>query len=83
VAREVRHDLGNTLGALRLRVQLLLADATCRAAQAKNLEAIERILKRSIDLFSELATRRRTGAEQRANVPGKRARKAKRRSRTR
>ena len=54
--RELRHDLGNALGALRLRVQIVNADPTCRAAQGKNLDAIERIVKRSMELFAQLAT---------------------------
>lgn len=53
-ARELRHDLGNALGALRLRLQLVMADPKCQAAQGKNLEAVDRILLRCVDLFSAL-----------------------------
>jgi hypothetical protein len=81
--REVRHDLGNALGALRLRVQLVLGDAVCRAAQAKNLEAIERILNRAMALFEELGTHSRATPKSRAKARGKKARKAKARSRRR
>src|SRR5262245_35262667 len=76
--RELRHDLGNALGALRLRVQLLLADPACRAAQSRNLEAIERILNRSIDLFAKLHTRTATEARGPMSKRRKRRRTAKR-----
>jgi hypothetical protein len=78
-ARELRHDLGNALGALRLRVQLVLTDPACRAAQAKNLEAIERILNRSMDLFAALHTRPGSKARSAAPKSKKRKRVTKRR----
>jgi hypothetical protein len=63
------HELQNTLASLKLRVGLVVADATCRLAQRENLAAIERIvaegmeqghrLRRSLDRPVRAPARRR------------------------
>ena len=53
-----KHPLFNLAERLEM-VQLVLKDPTCRAAQGKNLEAIERIVNRGIELFAALHVRDR------------------------
>jgi hypothetical protein len=48
------HDLSNTLGALRLRIDLVTSDATCMWAQRSNLEAISRIVDEARALAGQL-----------------------------
>jgi hypothetical protein len=45
VALSTAHELGNVLGALQLRLQILDGDPACRRAQRKNLDAMKRILE--------------------------------------
>jgi hypothetical protein len=55
--RRLLHDLASTLGALRLRVDLVTKDATCMWAQGSNLEAISRIVDEMRGLTSQLEER--------------------------
>jgi signal transduction histidine kinase len=50
----IAHDVNNLLGALRLRVGILLKDPVCLAAQAPNLTAIDRILTNGSELVAKL-----------------------------
>jgi hypothetical protein len=51
--KRLAHDLANSLGALRLRLDLVTRDPACLSAQGPNLEAMTRIL----DDARSLATR--------------------------
>jgi signal transduction histidine kinase len=44
------HEMGNQLGALQLRLQMLKQDAACRETQGRNLEAMEEILNEANEL---------------------------------
>jgi signal transduction histidine kinase len=46
----IAHEIGNQLGALQLRLQMLKQDAACRQAQGRNLEAMESILNEASEL---------------------------------
>ncbi len=48
------HEIGNQLGALQLRLQLLKQDAACRQAQGRNLEAMENILNEANELVQRV-----------------------------
>jgi hypothetical protein len=52
--RRLLHDLSNTIGALRLRVDLVTKDSTCMWAQGSNLEAIARIVDEARALVMKL-----------------------------
>jgi hypothetical protein len=43
------HELQNTLASLKLRLAVLMADPTCRWAQADNLAALERLSAEALD----------------------------------
>lgn len=49
------HDLNSTLGALRLRIELVTKDSTCMWAQRSNLEAIARMMDEAQALVARLA----------------------------
>jgi signal transduction histidine kinase len=48
------HEIGNQLGALQLRLQLLKEDPSCRQAQGRNLEAMEKILNEANELVQRV-----------------------------
>jgi hypothetical protein len=52
--QRLAHDLANSLAALRLRVELVMGDETCRRAQGANLTAIARILEDTRALAAKL-----------------------------
>jgi len=54
LAGGIAHDMNNVLGALKLRVAILVRDPACVAAQAANLGSIERILDDGLALGSKL-----------------------------
>ncbi len=54
LALGIAHDLGNLLGALGLRTQVLQADPSCRAAQGTNIDAMERTLESARGLITRL-----------------------------
>jgi hypothetical protein len=53
-AKRLAHDLANSLGALRLRLDLVTKDPACLAAQGPNLEAMTRILQDARRLAGQL-----------------------------
>jgi hypothetical protein len=53
-AKRLAHDLANSLGALRLRLDLVTRDGACVAAQGPNLEAMTRILDGARALAAQL-----------------------------
>jgi signal transduction histidine kinase len=54
VALGMAHELGNMLGALQLRLQILRQNPACRKAQGRNLEAMARILEEANDLVQRV-----------------------------
>jgi signal transduction histidine kinase len=54
LAAGIVHDVSNTLGAIRLRVSVLVRDPTCMAAQGANIAALERIVKEGTDMLQKL-----------------------------
>ncbi len=55
-AARTAHDLGNALGALRLRLDIVANDSTCVWAQGGNLQAMTRILAEAQALVHRLQT---------------------------
>jgi hypothetical protein len=64
-AERMIHDLGNLLGALRLRVDILTKDSTCVWAQGANLQAVSRIVDETLELAARLESRADTIKERR------------------
>jgi signal transduction histidine kinase len=54
LALAIAHDVNNVLAALRLRVGILLKDATCMTSQSPNLFAMQRILNEGTALLLKL-----------------------------
>jgi signal transduction histidine kinase len=54
VALGMAHEIGNFLGALSLRLQILQQNPACRKAQARNLDAMARILEQANDLVQRV-----------------------------
>jgi|tagenome__1003787_1003787.scaffolds.fasta_scaffold20966777_2 hypothetical protein len=48
------HELGNALGAVQLRLEIVINDSTCMWAQGANLEAINRIVAEAQTLVHRL-----------------------------
>jgi signal transduction histidine kinase len=48
------HEIGNMLGALQLRLQILQQNPACRKAQGRNLDAMARILDEANDLVQRV-----------------------------
>jgi hypothetical protein len=48
------HQIGNTLAALRLRLDLVTNDSTCRWAQADNLLAMGALLREAARMVAEV-----------------------------
>jgi hypothetical protein len=48
------HSLGNSLSAARLRLDILVRDATCMWAQKSNIEALAATLSEAIQLTGRL-----------------------------
>jgi hypothetical protein len=59
------HELGNTLGALQLRLEIVINDSTCMWAQGANLEAMTRIVAEAQALVHRLQAADRTTSRQR------------------
>jgi hypothetical protein len=51
VALGLAHEIGNLLGALQLRLQIVQQNSVCRETQGRNLDAMSRILDEAQDLL--------------------------------
>lgn len=66
LALGVAHDVNNILGALQLRLQVLLRDEACQQAQGVNIQALARI----VDEGSALVARLQSFARAESAAPG-------------
>ena len=60
--QQLAHEIGNALAAMELRLNLVLTDQTCMAAQAQNLTTIAKIIAETSATLRELQAKLRDPA---------------------